>query len=339
MNNMNKETETTNRKRFLVTGAGGFVGGHIVRLLLSRKIPVRAMVKNPQQITELEKLGVEVVTADLRDTESLREAVRGVAGIYHIGAIFRQANATEEVFRDINAEGTRRLLDAAIEDGVPRVIHCSTGGVLGHIANPPGNENSPYNPGDMYQRTKLEGELIALDYFKSGKIGGVVIRPAMIYGPGDTRNLKLFKMIVRKRFFYVGKGMASVHFVDVRDLAEAFLLAMDKTHLNGGIYHVAGERAAPLKEMVELICKEAGVSKPWLHLPVTPMQWLGTLCETVCVPFGIQPPIFRRRVDFFTKDRHFDASKARNELGYKPARSFEEEIADAISWYQKEGWL
>ena len=179
----------------LVTGANGYVGMAIVDLLVQAGVPVRAMVRNPKNADALKRPGVEVVIADLQDKESLRAAVSGVWGIFHIGAIFRQAGLPEEVFYDINAEGTRRLFDVAIEAGVKRIIHCSTGGVLGHIANPPGNESSPYNPGDMYQRSKLEGEKIAMEYFRSGKMGGVVIRPAMIYGPGDTRNLKLFRMI------------------------------------------------------------------------------------------------------------------------------------------------
>jgi nucleoside-diphosphate-sugar epimerase len=326
-------------QKYLVTGAGGYLGSEVVKTLLAAGQSVRAMVRDRSAAQALRGLDVEIVEGDLRDMPSLKRAAAGIKGVHHIASIFRQANQTEEYFYDVNAEGTRRLLEASIEAGVSRFIHCSTGGVLGHIANPPGNENSPHNPGDMYQRSKLEGEKIALEYFQAERIKGLVIRPAMIYGPGDTRNLKLFRMIAKRRFFYVGKGRASVHFVDVRDLAKAFLLAMEKEHLNGGIYHIAGSRAAPLKEMVEIICRELGVPRPWLHLPVKPMQVLGSVCEAVCVPLKIQPPIFRRRVDFFTKDRNFDCSKAVKELGYAPAKSFEEEIKETIGWYRQQGWI
>jgi dihydroflavonol-4-reductase len=323
----------------LVTGAGGYVGTELVRQLVARGKPVRAMIRNVDQSAALEKLGAEVVVADLQDAATLPAAVRGVAHVYHIASLFRAAGPSEEVFRDINAEGTRRLLDASIAAGVSRVVHCSTVGVLGHVENPPANEDAPPNPGDEYQRTKLEGELIALEYFRSNRIGGVVIRPAMIYGPGDTRSLKMFRMTARRRFFFIGDGHTKVHFVDVRDLAGAFILAMEKTHLHGELYHIAGATSVSQKEISGLIAQEVGVPPPWLHLPVKPMQWLGSACEAVCRPFGIDPPIFRRRVDFFTKHREFSIAKAKRDLGYAPAQSLQAEIREITSWYRKHGWL
>lgn len=323
----------------LVTGASGFVGSVLTDYLISLGRPVRAMVRNPAAIPGLEKKGAEVVVADLKDSESLQRAVDGVGCIYHIAALFRQAGLPEREYYEVNAEGTRRLFEAAIAAGVRRIVHCSTVGVLGHIEHPPADENTPYNPGDVYQRSKMEGEKIALDFFQSGRIRGVVIRPAMIYGPGDRRTLKLFRMIARRRFFYVGKGEMEVHFIHVRDLARAFVLAMDQEAINAEIYIIAGERALPLREMVELIARELGVPPPRLHLPVRPVQLLGTICEAVCTPFRINPPIFRRRVDFYTKRRSFDASKAARELGFHPEKRVEEEIAEITAWYREHGWL
>jgi len=323
----------------LVTGASGFVGGHMVRRLVGAGVRVRGMVRDEKKAGLVEELGAEVVVADLRDKDSLQRAVAGTRQVYGIGSLFRQAGLPESVFHDVNANGVRRLFDCAIEAGVERIVHCSTVGVLGHVADPPGTEESAHNPGDMYQRTKLEGEKIALEYFRSGRMRGAVIRPAMIYGPGDTRNLKMFRMIAKGLWFYVGDGRQRVHFVDVRDLVCAFQLAMDKGDLNAEVYIIAGERSVPLVEMVNAIADNLGVRRPWIHLPVRPMQWLGSLCEAICTPLHINPPIFRRRVDFFTKNRQFDGSKAARELGFKPSKSFERETQDIIEWYKKHGWL
>jgi nucleoside-diphosphate-sugar epimerase len=323
----------------LVTGAAGYVGGEVVRQLLERKARVRAMVRNPAQAEPLQRLGLEVVVADLQKPETLPAAVQGVTHLYHVASLFRAAGLPESVFHDINAEGTRRLLDAAIAAGVKRFVHCSTGGVLGHIENPPADENAPYNPGDSYQRSKLEGEQIAMDYFRSGRIRGVVIRPAMVYGPGDTRNLKMFRMIARGKFFYIGDGKTKVHFVDVRDLARGFILAMEHDELNAEIYHVPGAKSVTQKEMAEMIAHELGVRPPWIHLPVKPMQWLGSACEAICAPLGIDPPIFRRRVDFFTKHREFNGAKAARDLGYRPAQSLEDEVREITRWYRQHDWL
>ena len=333
-----KEPEDAHRLN-LVTGAGGYVGTELVRQLLARQERVRAMVRRSSQASGLEEMGAEVVIADVRDASTLPPALEGVTHVYHIASLFRAAGPSEDVFHEINAEGTRRMLDASIDAGVKRFVHCSTGGVLGHIENPPGDEDSPYNPGDAYQRSKLEGELIAMDYFRSGRMRGVVIRPAMIYGPGDTRNLKMFRMIARRQFFFVGDGTTKVHFVDVRDLARAFILAMDKEEINAEVYHIAGDSSVSQKEISAMIAKEARVSPPWLHLPVKPMQWLGTACETVCRPLGVEPPIFRRRVDFFTKHREFSSEKAKRDLCYIPAQSLEQEIREITRWYRDHGWL
>lgn len=319
---------------FLVTGASGFLGSYLVKELIKHKVPVRAMVRKASSRHNLEGLDVEIVEGDLQNRESLLRATEGIQGVFHIAALFRQAGIPDDQYSKVNAEGTRMLLDASIEQGVKRFIHCSTVGVLSHIDSPPANESTPYKPGDIYQYTKMQGELIALDYFKSGKMPGVVIRPAMIYGPGDSRTLKLFNMISRGIFFYVGKGKALVHWVDVRDLAHAFWLAMQKTERNNTIYTIAGERFLPLKDMTSIVAQRLNVRKPWLHLPVKPTQMLGSICERICTPLRIQPPIYRRRVDFFTKNRAFDTSKAQLELGFKPSQTLEGEIADIIESYQ-----
>ena len=329
---MQKKQET-----YLVTGASGFVGGVLVRHLLDEGKRVRGMVRSDAQAEGLRALGADAAVGDLSDVDSLVRAVDGIAGVYHIAALFRQTGFPDEVFHDVNAEGTRRLLDASINVGVRRFVHCSTVGVLGHIENPPADEDTPYHPGDVYQRTKMEGEMIALETFRAGAISGVVIRPAMIYGPGDARTLKLFRMIARRRFFYVGKGQAAVHWVDVRDLARAFRLAMEHDTIDGEVYIVAGKTSVTLEAMCREVADQLGVPPPWLRLPVRPVQWAGSLCEMICRPLGVEPPLYRRRVDFYTKSRDFNASKAQRDLGFEPAQDFSAEIGDIIRSYRESG--
>ncbi len=330
---------SANEERYLVTGAAGFVGSHVLNELRANAIPVRALVRTPEQAEQLQQKGIDTVACDIRDREGLTKAMQGVKGVYHIAALFRQANHPDTVYHEINVDGVRNVIDTAIESGVQRIVHCSTVGVLGDVKEIPATEDTPYNPGDIYQRTKLEGEKIALAAFRQGRIPGVVIRPGMIYGPGDTRMLKMFRMIARRRFFYLGKGDNLVHFVDVRDLARAFRQAMEHTERNGEAYIIAGERTMTLKELAEITAKELDVPAPWIRLPVKPVQWMGSLCEAVCVPFGINPPIYRRRVDFYTKNRSFEARKAREQLGFQPAHTAQEEVRDIIADYRQRGWM
>ncbi len=319
-------------KPFLVTGAGGFVGTNLVRALLERNYLVRAMVRNPAKAKHLQALGVEIVEADMGNPQSLEKVVDNVQGVFHIAALFRQAGLPDQEYMKVNTEGTRALLDASIRAGVRRFVHCSTVGVHGDVEHPPANEDAPFKPGDIYQVSKLEGEKIVTQYFKEERIRGVVIRPAMIYGPGDERIGKVFRMIAKNRFFYIGKGNALVHFIDVRDLCRAFILGMEKEEINNRVYIIAGEQISTLSEVVNIIADRLGVRRPWLHLPVRPMQILGDVCEAICTPLRISPPIFRRRVDFYIKNRAFDISRARQELGYHPAQSLMNELHDILSY-------
>lgn len=326
-------------KVYLVTGAAGEVGFQVAKLLCDEGFKARAMVRASSDRSALSTLPLEIVEADLTDQQSLERAFEGVEGVFHIAAVYRESGLTDETFYDVNARGTQRVFDAAVAAGVRRVVHCSTGGVLGDIKNPPGSHLTPYNPGDVYQRSKVEAEKIALEYYRSGKMRGAIIRPAMVYGPGDTRHLKLFRMVARRRFFYVGAGDKSVHFIDIRDLARGFLLAMQHSEVNAEIYHIAGGRPMSLKQAVNTIAICIGVEEPWIHLPKRFMQWAGSACELICKPFGIAPPLYRRRVDFFTKARFFDTEKAQRELGFHPRQSFEAEIRDTVAWYRERGML
>ena len=333
------EIETMEKELVLVTGASGFTGGYVVREFLRAGKRVRAMVRSKEKGKDLESAGAEVITADLGEPESLRAAVRGVDGIVHIAAIFRQAGLPEGEFFRVNVEGTRALLDYSVQFGVKRFIHCSTVGVHGDVENPPGDEFSPFKPGDVYQRSKLEGELLVQKYLERGDLRGIIIRPAMIYGPHDVRTRKIFSMIGRRRFFYVGRGDKLVHFVDVRDLARAFLMAFDREDLSVRTFIVAGKEAMPLHELVRRIALILNVPEPVVHLPVRPVQALGSLCEAVCTPLRIPPPLYRRRVDFFTKTRCFNSERARHELGFVPLKGSFDELVDIVNSYAEDGIL
>ena len=317
----------------LITGASGFTGTHVVHEFLANGKRVRAMVRSEEKGRPLKEAGAEIVVADLAYPQSLKSAVEGVTGVVHIAALFRQAGLPESEFIKVNVEGTRALLDYSVKFGIRRFVHCSTVGVHGNVENPPADEDSPFNPGDMYQRSKLEAEMLVRSYLESGTLSGIVIRPGMIYGPHDTRTRKLFSMISKRRFFYVGKGDRSVHFIDVRDLARAFLQAFEKRELTAKTYIIAGEEAMPLYELVSRIALILNVPEPAIHIPVRPIQAIGSLCEAICTPLGINPPIYRRRVDFFTKTRSFCTRRAQRDLGFCPKKGSFDELVDIINSY------
>lgn len=325
----------------LVSGATGFTGGHLARWLAKRGVHVRGLVRpvSRKRSAALEEAGVRVVIGDLTEAASIAPACDGVDVVYHIAATYRTAGQPASAYRAINCGGTRALLDAAHAAGVRRFVHCSTAGVHGHIEHPPANEDAPLAPGDIYQETKLEGERLARSAGKDGGMEVVIARPVGIYGPGDTRFLKMFRGLARRRFPLLGTGRVFYHLTYIDDLVEGFRLCGETPGAAGRTYLLAGPRYTTLSELMRAIAEELRVPAPRWRFPVWPVWLAGAACEAACVPFGVEPPLYRRRVDFFTKSRAFDTSRARRELGFAPSVDLADGIHRTASWYREQGWL
>lgn len=325
--------------RVLVTGATGFTGGHLARGLALRGRSVRAFVRDATKAAPLAASGIELAQGDLRDRGAIERAVAGIDVVYHVAAVYREAGLSPDAYRAINAEAVGTVVQAAARAGVTRVVHCSTVGVHGDVEHPPANEDAPLRPGDVYQETKLAGERVARETGTRAGISLVVARPTGIYGPGDRRLLKLFRGVARRRWITLGRGDIFYHLTFVDDLVEGFRLCGESPRADGGTYILAGPEVTTLNELVAIVAEEARVPPPKLHLPVWPFWFAGALCEALCGPLGIEPPLYRRRVDFFTKSRAFDSARARTELGYAPAVGVREGVRRTLAWYREHGWL
>jgi nucleoside-diphosphate-sugar epimerase len=322
----------------LVTGATGFAGGHLALRLRRLGHPVRALVRPAARTGHLQAAGVDLVEGDLRRPDDVLRAAEGVATIYHIAAVYRTAGHPDSYYRAVNVGGTEHVLAAAAKHRVARTVHCSTVGVHGDVKEIPCAEDSPFNPGDIYQETKLAGELKAQAAFAGG-LPGVVFRPAAIYGPGDLRLLKLFKTIADRRFRMFGSGETFYHLVAVDDLVDGILLCGTHPAALGRTYILAGERWVTLNELAQEIAAALDVPPPKGHLPYWPLAAGAALCEAVCKPLGIEPPLHRRRAAFFVKHRAFSIARARQELGYAPKVTVAEGVRRTAAWYCAQGHL
>ncbi len=339
-------------KTALVTGAAGFVGSFVTRELALSGYQVRAMVRPGGHSFSLpdlsplepslnsEALGrISVVEGDITDAHSLEGAFSGCEIIFHIAALYREARFPDSEYFRVNTQGTSAVFSTAAKLGIAQVIHCSTIGVHSHISHPPADEQEPYAPTDVYQVSKMEGEKVALEYFRSGTVGGAVIRPAMIWGPGDTRFLKLFRGISRRKLPIIGNGKVLTHWISVTDLARAFRLAAETASARGEIFIIAGNSPITLEAAFERIASSLGVKLlPW-KIPAWPIQLAGSFVEALCRPFGIEPPLHRRRADFFIKNRAFNCEKAKRVLGFQAEHSFEKEVERICRWYRHHRWI
>lgn len=325
-------------RTILVTGATGFTGGDLARRLAAQGESVRALLRSRTQAQSLAADGIDVRIGQLTSATDVIAAARGCDQIYHIAAVFRTAGHPDSYYREVNVGGTQNVLEAARRLDCERVVHCSTGGVHGHIADPPASETYAFGPGDVYQRTKLEGELAAAAAARRGQPVAIV-RPGPIYGEGDLRFLKLYRAVARGVFVMIGSGTPKLHMVHIDDLVDGILLCGTSAAALGEVFILAGPRAPTLNEIVRYIAQSLGVRKPRWRVPVWPVKTAGLLCESLCVPLRIEPPLHRRRVAFFTHHREFDCSKAARLLGYAPQVSPEEGIARTAQWYRNAGYL
>jgi len=325
-------------RTILVTGATGFTGGNLARKLVAQGDSVRALVRDPAKALLLAAQGIDARVGQLTSRDDVMAAARGCDQIHHIAAVFRTAGHPDSYYRDVNVGGTLNVLEAARRLDCERMVHCSTGGVHGHIADPPASETYRFGPGDVYQRTKLEAELAVTAAARQGQ-RVTIVRPGPIYGEGDLRFLKLYRAVARGVFVMIGSGTPKLHMVHIDDLVDGIILCSTRQEALGEVFILAGPQAPTLNEIVHHIAQSLGVPEPRWRIPVWPVMAAGLLCESICVPLRIDPPLHRRRVAFFTHHREFDCTKAARLLGYAPKVTPAEGIARTAQWYRSAGYL
>ena len=325
--------------RILVTGGTGFTGAHLVAVLAAEGHDVRVLARSAARARETLPADVDVVVGDITDGLAVNTAMEGREVVYHLATSFREAGIPDERHRAVHVDGTRHVLEAAAREGTRRVVHVSTVGVLSHIERPPADETYPHTPGDIYQQTKSEAEHLALGYWRERGVPVTVAWPTTIYGPGDMRLLKMFRMIARRRFVMLGSGETFLHMVHVADLVRGLRLLADHPAAPGEVFILGGDGYTTLNDIAARVARSVGAPPPRLRFPALPFQLAGSLCERICIPLGIEPPIYRRRVDFFTKSRAFSIEKARRMLGYAPQVDLDAGLEETARWYREHGHL
>jgi dihydroflavonol-4-reductase len=321
--------------RAFVTGGSGFIGSRLLEILAQKSWKAKALVhKTPLR----EDLGIETVFADLSDTAVLIRELEGTDVLFHLAAAVGSAVRDKEAFARVNVEGTRSLFRAAREARVRRIVHFSSAGVIGKVADGEiADEGYPLNPQNAYDITKLGGEEDALRIAREG-IETVVVRPGWVYGPGDRRTLKLIRSILRRRFFLVdgGRGRQTPVFVD--DLVQGALLAAESGR-SGKIYHIAGGEILSVKTMAEIIAAACGTRIPRFSLPAGTASIVAEAADRIFRLLRREAPINPGKLAFFLHSKALSIEKAKRELGYRPETDFKAGMARTVAWYKDRNWL
>ena len=327
-------------RKVMVTGAGGFIGSHLVRDQLARGRRVVATDIDLSRLEALQLAGdLQCHQVDIRDTDAMRRLVPGADTLFHLAAAHLDVLKDETYFNEVNVRATGALVRLAGEAGVRRVVHCSTVGLYGPLERLPADEGTMPRPDIAYERSKLAGEQAVLEAADAGGVSTVILRPAWVYGPLCPRTLKLIRTIARKRFFFVGDGANRRHPIYITDMLDAFERAATTELPGGEIIIAAGPDTVTVRELVELVIEALGMD---YRPPRLPAWFMGAAClaiEKAAALAGREPPFSRRSLKFFSESSAYDISRARRLLDFDPGVSTREGIRLTIQHYREQGIL
>ena len=327
--------------KYLITGATGFIGPHLVARLVSDGHFCRCLVRSSSKADVLKAMGVEVVEGDITRTESLKGIADDMDRVLHMATLGHMSNftVTESMFEAINVQGTRNIMAESLRAGVPRVVHCSTVAAMGICEDMPATEQSPCRPHHPYGRSKLKAENMVHDLIAQQQLPAVIIRFSMVYGPGDSRDiLKLTRLAKKGLFPKVGNRPKLTPLIHVSDAIQGLLLAAEKGVI-GETYLITNPDSMPFDDIRKILQRALGVTRMPLYVPEWAALAVASLTETVFPILGKVPPVSRKNVESTLADRVFSVEKALEELAFNPEVDPVEGLTETVEWYKNRGWV
>lgn len=317
--------------KVLISGAGGFIGSHLVDSQLAQGHIVKAVDLSLERLSHIgAHPNLERITGDISDEQRLTSWVQDVEIIYHLASAHLDVSLSDEHYYRVNVEATRQLLMAAHAAGVRRFVHCSSNGVLGEIQQLPADERTPCHPTNIYEETKLKGEHAAIEFFHTTGFPVVVARPTWVYGARCPRTSRLLRTVKKNRFIMFGNGQTLRHPIYIDDAIRGLQLCAS-VGVPGEIYFLGGENPVTIAELVQTVADVQGVQLRRWRLPLAVGIAAGYAAERIFTVLGAKPPISRRTLDFYIKDNAYDIGKARRDLEFAPEMNLREGLRRTLS--------
>jgi len=322
----------------LVTGAGGFIGSHLVDDQLAKGRQVTALDVDLDRLAhQAGNDACKLVIGDVRDTDLLETLVPGHDVVFHLASAHLEVNKPPSYFQETNVDAVGQLADICQRHRVNRLVHCSSVGVFGSLKSLPADELTGCAPTIAYEKTKLAGEEALRAAVKD--LDYIILRPAWVYGPRCMRTLKLMQAIKRKKFIKVGFNQTYRHPVYITDMLAAFDKAASVIAASGKTIIIGASEALPLDELIEEVAKAVGVEFKPLTVPLLIMAPICFIVEKLWGALGKEPPFSTRSLKFFTESSAFDISKARKLLDYNPEVDITQGMARTAKQFTKDGLL
>jgi len=305
--------------KIFITGATGFIGTHLVRRLAQTEHKLYCLVRKTSDIGELKKLGATIIYGDVTDKDSLLSGMKGCDWLANLANVYSFWEPDKRVYKRVNVEGTRNVLDCALETGISKVVHVSSVVSYGKPEDSPFTEESPAGPVrfSQYAQTKYEGDLVAWEFYEKKRLPLLMVYPGAVLGPGDPKATgKYIDDLLHRRLPARVLEDSVMTWVHVRDVAEAIVRALEKQNNNGKKYLVGNNRFS-FGEINRMVSDISGVRLPRFRLP-SPLVKLNAFILTLIADIIKKPPLWGLSTDQIRTMRHgfrFDGSKAEKELG------------------------
>jgi nucleoside-diphosphate-sugar epimerase len=319
----------------LVMGATGFVGNLLVKALIKEGHSVTCFVRKTSNIVDLKQLKVEFAYGDILDVDSIKKAIIGNEVIYDLVGAGNISSLSEEAylkFKKVNVFGTENLLKACLGENIKKIIYYSSTAAMGVVTGVI-NEKTKCNPLTPYQRSKFESEELISSYCKKYNLPVVIIRPPMVYGPGDVRSqlFKVYKLIKSNFVPLIGNGRNIIPLIYIHTLVDASVRAI--LGKNGETYILADEKVS-LLNIIEIMKRNMSKTPIILKIPAWFARLIAFCFELLSKLFRKTPFLTRMRVNSMTSSRIFDVTKAKREIGFRQLVNLNEGMKETIKWYQ-----
>jgi nucleoside-diphosphate-sugar epimerase len=322
--------------KVLVTGATGAVGRHLVRRLVEQGADVRALVRASSDTSGLDD--VELFKGDLRDAESVGQAMRGCARVYHSGAVTSRMHARREEYESINITGTQNVVRAALKLGVERLVHISTAGNFYNREQRLMSESESPRSNNDYRRTKAVAEEFVTLNVREHRLPAVIARISSVYGPGLVNWLGLVRAVKGGNLRLIANGRSRKHLGFVTDVVDGLVRCGQTPGIEGQVYFLAGPAPVTIRELVDVVADALSIPRPIRNSPAWPFRIYYRTSEVTFSVFGRELPGAHRYAIFF-EDQALDLSKARAQLGYNPAVRLPDGISRLVEWYRSKGYI
>lgn len=320
-----------------VTGAGGFIGSHLVELLVEKGHDVVALISNKNPINHLDpKLPIRVVQGDIRNFASVKQAMQGCDYVFHAAACMNGPHATPREFFSTNVEGTRNVMQAALELGVKKVVHTSSLVALKENATTV-NENTLHSGkfDGEYSLTKFLGEKVAFEYGAKG-LKVIAVHPTLVYGPRGIALSGFFKLHIEPRIRFASFLNCILNLIYVKDCVRGHLLAMEKGQ--PGHKYILGGEEVPLEQFLSILDNISRIRKPVIKVPEFIVEIGAIILPPLFSILGKTYPVPKPQVDAMKRGSSANNTKAKKELGLT-LTPLEKGLKETIDWYRANGLI